>query len=330
MLSVSAKSRADNHKGFYMNKRVICLMGPTATGKTETAIRLSDALPIQIISVDSAMIYRGMDIGTAKPEADILAQYPHKMIDICEPTERYSAANFRKDATIAIEEAFSAGKIPLLAGGTFLYFQTLLEGISPIPKVSPELLEKLNQRAEKEGIQTLHAELAKVDPESGKRINPNDTQRILRALSVYLETSKPLTYFWQLPKREGLPYPHLKIALQNNDVEGRNRNIARRYHEMIDAGLVEEIETLREKYPELDLDYPSMRAVGYRQIWEYLEGKHTLNEAIERAIIATRQYAKRQRTWLRREQNLLNFEVNTPNAYDALFNAVEQFLQATP
>ncbi len=302
-------------------------MGPTATGKTETAMRLADQLPIEIISVDSAMIYKGMDIGTAKPEADVLAQYPHKMIDICEPTERYSAANFRIDATNAIEESFANGKIPLLAGGTFLYFRTLLEGISPIPKVSPEILANLNQQAEEEGLETLHQQLTEVDPESGARINPNDTQRILRALSVYLETGKPLTYYWQLPKREGLPYPFIKIALQNNDVTGRNRKIAERYHQMIERGLVDEIRSLRQEYPALDLDYPSMRAVGYRQIWEFLEGEHTLDEAIELAIIATRQYAKRQRTWLRREQELHVFDVNKPETTASILQRVRSFLE---
>ena len=311
-----------------MNKRVICLMGPTATGKTEMAMRIADELPVQIISVDSAMIYRHMDLGTAKPDAQTLAKYPHKLIDICEPTERYSTAEFRRDALKAIEESFNAGKIPLLVGGTFLYFQSLLEGISPIPSVSEEVLETLNQRLESEGSPALHAELLRVDPESGARLNPNDSQRVLRALSVFIETGKPLTYFWSLPKKSGLDYPFIKLALANNNEKKRNTQIANRYQTMIKSGLVEEVFQLRQQYPELNLDYPSMRAVGYRQIWNYLEEETTLEEAIELAIIATRQYAKRQRTWLRREENLTTFDVESPEYIKQVLTTVMEFLEA--
>ncbi len=287
---------------------------------------LADHLPIQIISVDSAMIYRGMDIGTAKPSADLLAQYPHALIDICTPLERYSAVEFARDATAIIEESFQAGKIPLLVGGTFLYFQTLLEGISPIPPTTPEVHAQLAQELKTLGAPTLHAQLAEIDPESGRRLNPNDTQRITRALAVYRMTGKTLSYFWQQPKVGGLPYPTLKIALHNNDVEGRNRAIAERYQKMIAAGLVEEVQALLTQYPQLNLDYPSLRAVGYRQIWHYLQGALTLPEAIERAIIATRQYAKRQRTWLRREKNLTLKEVNTPHLQQEILTLIEQWL----
>ena len=310
-----------------MNKRVICLMGPTATGKTELAMRIADQIPVQIISVDSAMIYKEMNIGTAKPDAATLMRYPHRLIDICEPTERYSTAEFRRDAIIEIEESFSAGKTPLLVGGTFLYFQSLLEGISPIPQVSSALLEQLTKRVEIEGTAQLHQELKEADPESFQRLNPNDTQRVIRALSVYLETGKPLTHYWRLPKKPGIEYPFLKIALANNDEKRRNQQIANRYQKMIEAGLIEEVTTLKEKYPELNLDYPSMRAVGYRQIWNYLEGEMTLAEAVERAIIATRQYAKRQRTWLRSEENLSIFEVNTPHYTNEVLNRVLHFIE---
>ncbi len=309
-----------------MNKRVICLMGPTATGKTEMAMRIADELPIQIISVDSAMIYRHMDLGTAKPDAKTLEKYPHKLIDICEPTARYSTAEFRQDALEAIEESFNAGKTPLLVGGTFLYFQSLLEGISPIPAVNNTILETLNHRLETEGSPALHAELLKVDPESGTRLNPNDSQRVLRALSVFLETGNPLTYYWSLPKQSGLKYPFIKLALANNNEKRRNAQIANRYQKMIHAGLVEEVFNLRQQFPELNLDYPSMRAVGYRQIWNYLENKTTLEEAIELAIIATRQYAKRQRTWLRREENLLTFDVEASNYTTDVLTTITQFL----
>lgn len=310
-----------------MNKRVICLMGPTATGKTEVAMRLSDQLPIQIISVDSAMIYRGMDIGTAKPDAQTLDQYPHQLVDICDPTERYSTADFRRDALVAIEESFNAGKIPLLVGGTFLYFQSLLEGISPIPSVSQSILDDLAEKLELEGAPILHQILSEVDPESGARLNPNDSQRVVRALSVYYETGKPLTYFWSLPKQAGLPYPFIKLALANHDEKKRNQQIALRYQAMIERGLVTEVERLRQMYPELDLDYPSMRAVGYRQIWNYLEGETSLEDAVKLAIIATRQYAKRQRTWLRREVDLLTYDVGKPNFLSDLSQNVMQFLR---
>ncbi len=309
-----------------MNKRVICLMGPTATGKTEMAMRIADTIPAQIISVDSAMIYRHMDLGTAKPDRATLSQYPHKLIDICDPTDRYSTAEFRRDALVAIEESFSAGKTPVLVGGTFLYFQSLLEGISPIPSVSDEILTSLNEQLETLGSPALHAELLKVDPESGERLNPNDSQRVLRALSVYKETGKPLTYFWSLPKKSGLEYPFIKLALANNNERKRNAHITKRYQMMIEQGLVEEVLNLRNQYPELNLDYPSMRAVGYRQIWNYLEKETTLEAAIELAIIATRQYAKRQRTWLRRESNLITFDVEAENYPQSVLNTVSEFL----
>lgn len=309
-----------------MNKRVICLMGPTATGKTEMAMRIADIMPTQIISVDSAMIYKKMDLGTAKPDQSTLQQYPHKLIDICEPTDRYSTAEFRRDALLVIEESFAAGKTPLLVGGTFLYFQSLLEGISPIPTVSAEILNTLNRQLESEGSAALHEELLIVDPESGARLNPNDSQRVLRALSVYKETGKTLTYFWSLPKQAGLDYPFIKLALANNNEKRRNGQIAKRYHNMIEAGLVEEVINLRKSYPELNLDYPSMRAVGYRQIWNYLENETTLDAAIELAIIATRQYAKRQRTWLRREDDLITFDVADNNYPKTLINTIEAFL----
>lgn len=309
-----------------MKKKVICLLGPTATGKTESAFALADQLPIDIISVDSAMIYRGMDIGTAKPNREILKRYPHQLIDICTPIERYSAVEFRKDAREAIEKSFQNGRIPLLVGGTFLYFKTLLEGISPIPATTPEILDELNDQLEREGVNTLYQELKEVDPESADRLNPNDTQRITRALAVYRMSGKTLSHFWKLPNIEPLPYPTLKLGLYNNNVALRNRAIETRYHQMIEEGLVEEVEMLLHTYPELSLDYPSLRAVGYRQIYQYLIDELNLDEAIERAIIATRQYAKRQRTWLRSEKNLTSIDAEKRDHHNALIEVVSQFL----
>lgn len=310
-----------------MHKKVICLMGPTASGKTSTALFLADHLPLHIISVDSALIYKGMDIGTAKPDKATLERYPHALVDIINPLERYSAAQFRLDATREIEYAFSEGKIPLLVGGTFLYFQALLEGISPIPQTPDAILNELQQTLDTHGSDYLHQELEKIDPESAKRLNPNDSQRIMRALSVYRASGQTLTHFWSLPKKEALPYPALKLALSNSDVTWRNALIAERYEEMIEMGLVAEVETLMKTYPELNLDYPSMRAVGYRQIYEHLLGDHTLGEAVELAIIATRQYAKRQRTWLRREENLTTIEVANNDYKGEALAKVTAFLE---
>lgn len=307
-------------------KKVICLMGPTATGKTETAIFLADRLPLSIISVDSALVYQGMDIGTAKPSKNTLQNYPHALVDIITPLERYSAAHFRKDARTAIEIAFENKKIPLLVGGTFLYFRALLEGISPIPATPLDLQTQLTNELKAVGAETLHTRLKSIDPESAARIKPQDHQRIIRALAVYEASGKTLSYFWQLPKKEPLPYPYLKIALQNPLTEERNQQIAKRYQQMIHAGLVTEVQTLIKRYPALSLDDPSMRAVGYRQIFSYLQGELSLDEAIQQAIIATRQYAKRQRTWLRQEKNLQTVSITDKDFKAKVLAKIESFL----
>lgn len=307
-------------------KKVICLMGPTATGKTETAIFLTERLPLSIISVDSALVYQGMDIGTAKPDRNTLQNYPHALVDIITPLERYSAAHFRNDAKAAIETAFNNKKIPLLVGGTFLYFRALLEGISPIPATSIELQTKLTAELKHLGAEALHHRLQSIDPRSAARIKPQDHQRIIRALAVYEVSGKTLSYFWQLPKKEPLPYPYLKIALQNPRTEERNQQIAKRYQQMIQMGLVTEVQTLIKRYPALSLDYPSMRAVGYRQIYSYLKEELSLDEAIQQAIIATRQYAKRQRTWLRREKNLQTITITNQDFKENVLAKIKTFL----
>lgn len=277
---------------------VICLYGPTAAGKTGLAIALTQHLPCDIISVDSALIYRGMDIGTAKPTAAELAQAPHRLIDICDPAESYSAAQFAVDARRHIDEIVSAGRIPLLVGGTMLYFKVLLEGMSQLPEADPQVREQLNQRLQQQGSEALHQELAQCDPVSAARIHPNDPQRILRALEVYLITNTTLTEL--TAQRHGaLPYPIIQLAVAPSDRSVLHERIALRFRQMLDQGLIDEVTHLRLR-SDLHLDLPSMRCVGYRQVWQYLDGDLTYNEMIDRGIFATRQLAKRQLTWLRK------------------------------
>lgn len=277
---------------------VICLYGPTAAGKTGLAIALTQHLPCDIISVDSALIYRGMDIGTAKPTAAELAQAPHRLIDICDPAESYSAAQFAVDARRHIDEIVSAGRIPLLVGGTMLYFKALLEGMSQLPEADPQVREQLNQRLQQQGSEALHQELAQCDPVSAARIHPNDPQRILRALEVYLITNTTLTEL--TAQRHGaLPYPIIQLAVAPSDRSVLHERIALRFRQMLDQGLIDEVTHLRLR-SDLHLDLPSMRCVGYRQVWQYLDGDLTYNEMINRGIFATRQLAKRQLTWLRK------------------------------
>ncbi|OYQ69975.1 tRNA (adenosine(37)-N6)-dimethylallyltransferase MiaA [Wohlfahrtiimonas chitiniclastica] len=305
------------------NFPVIFLMGPTASGKTDTALALADHFPCHLISCDSALIYRDMDIGTAKPDRATLERYPHALVDILSPMARYSAEQFRQDARAEIELARAAGKMPVIVGGTFLYMKALIEGISPIPPVKDDVRAELLQRHQAEGIEPLYAQLSLLDPESAARLAPADTQRILRALEVVLSTGQTLNHFWQLPPKEALPYPYLKFALTYQDIARANARMALRFEQMMALGFVDEVVHLREKYPELNGDYPSQRAVGYRQIWDYLEGLMTKEDAIERAIIATRQYAKRQRTWLRSETELLPVNVETLNFHQTIIQRIE-------
>ena len=273
------------------------LMGPTASGKTELAIRLRQSFPIEIISVDSALIYKGMDIGTAKPSADELELAPHKLIDILDPAEAYSAADFRRDALKEMEEIVSKGKIPLLVGGTMLYYKALLEGLSPLPAANMEIRQQIEQEALTEGWQILHDKLADVDPVSAKRIHPNDPQRLSRALEVYRITGKTLTELTQI-KGDTLPYRVAQFAISPNDRKELHRRIELRFGKMIDAGFVDEVKDLYDR-DDLHPDLPSIRCVGYRQMWDHLDGNITLDDAVYQGICATRQLAKRQITWLR-------------------------------
>ncbi len=289
-----------------MSKRkdtaVICLMGPTAAGKTDIAVQLVETLPCEIISVDSAMIYRGMDIGTAKPDAATQARAPHRLIDICDPTEVYSAARFRTDALQAIESIIVNGKIPLLVGGTMLYFKALLEGLSPLPSADTEVRAQLEADAERVGWGEMHARLAHVDAVSAARIHPNDPQRIQRALEVYEITGRSLTELTGSERREPFPYMLKKLIVAPPQRSVLHERIELRFQQMMAQGFLAEVAGLYGQNG-LHAGLPAIRSVGYRQLWAYLDGELTLDEAVERGIIATRQLAKRQMTWLRAEKN---------------------------
>lgn len=275
----------------------IFLMGPTASGKTDLAIKLRQQLPVEVISVDSALIYRGMDIGTAKPSKAELALAPHRLIDICDPAESYSAANFRTDALREMQEISAQGKIPLLVGGTMLYYKALLEGLSPLPSADEKVRSEIEAKAALIGWGELHQELSKIDPISAQRINPNDSQRINRALEVFYLTGKTLTEL-TAQKGEALPYDILQFAIAPEQREVLHLRIEQRFHKMIELGFQQEVEKLYRR-PDLNENLPSIRCVGYRQMWEYLRGDYDHDEMVFRGICATRQLAKRQITWLR-------------------------------
>ena len=275
----------------------IFLMGPTASGKTDLAIQLRQQLPVEVISVDSALIYRGMDIGTAKPSKAELALAPHRLIDICDPAESYSAANFRTDSLREMQEISAQGKIPLLVGGTMLYYKALLEGLSPLPSADDKVRSEIEAKAALIGWGGLHQELSKIDPISAQRINPNDSQRINRALEVFYLTGKTLTQL-TAQKGEALPYDILQFAIAPEQREVLHLRIEQRFHKMIELGFQQEVEKLYRR-SDLNENLPSIRCVGYRQMWEYLRGDYDHDEMVFRGICATRQLAKRQITWLR-------------------------------
>uniref|UniRef100_A0A486XJ22 tRNA dimethylallyltransferase n=1 Tax=Rheinheimera sp. BAL341 TaxID=1708203 RepID=A0A486XJ22_9GAMM len=281
---------------------VIFLMGPTASGKTALATELYRHLPAELISVDSALIYRGMDIGTAKPTAAELAEAPHHLIDIRDPLQSYSAADFRTDALRLIAEIQHRGNIPILVGGTMLYFKALLEGISPLPAANAEIRAQLEREASEQGWAALHAELCRIDPVSGQRIHPNDPQRINRALEVYRISGRSLT---ELTAEKGEPFafPVHQFAIAPEDRTVLHQRIALRFEQMLAAGFEQEVVKLKQR-GDLFADLPSMRCVGYRQMWQYLDGELSYQHMTDQGIAATRQLAKRQLTWLRGWENL--------------------------
>jgi tRNA dimethylallyltransferase len=277
-------------------------MGPTASGKTALAIELCQALPCEIISVDSALIYKGMDIGTAKPTAEELAQAPHRLIDILDPVQSYSVAEFRRDALAAMQDITQRGRIPLLVGGTMMYYKALTEGLSTLPKADSLVRAEIEKKAQKNGWQALHHELQGIDPASAQRIHPNDPQRLTRALEIYHISGKSMTEL-SLNKQPSAPYQFSQFAIAPQDRQILHDRIAQRFDIMLNSGFEEEVVTLK-KREDLHLDLPSMRCVGYRQMWQYLEGNINYQEMREKGLAATRQLAKRQLTWLRSWQNL--------------------------
>jgi len=283
-------------------------MGPTAAGKTDLAIELARALPCDLISVDSALVYRGMDIGTAKPSAELLESYPHGLIDIRDPSQSYSAAEFVDDALAAMAQSTAAGRIPLLVGGTMLYFKALIEGLADMPAADAGVRAALEAQAKAEGLAVLHRQLAEIDPQSAARIHPNDPQRLVRALEVFLVSGISMTEHrarqsaqkagGSTPDRGVLPYTVAQLSIAPAQRQVLHQRIEQRFVQMVEQGFVEEVESLRGR-PDLHADLPSMRAVGYRQVWCHLDGDYSAQEMVQRGVIATRQLAKRQLTWLR-------------------------------
>ncbi len=301
------------------NPVVFCLIGPTASGKTQIAIELTQKYPLEIISVDAAMIYRGMDIGTAKPDSEILALAPHRLIDICDPAESYSAGQFCQDAVVAIEDILAKGKLPLLVGGTMLYFHALLNGLSLLPKGDLAIRTTINQEAKQIGWPALHAKLLQIDPIAAERIHPNDAQRISRALEIFYLTNKPWTSF-ALQRENYLTYPIVKLALWIENRDELHQRIVQRFDAMLAKGWIEEVEKLFHR-TDLSDSTPAMRSVGYRQIWRYLNGQLTFNDMRELGIIATRQLAKRQMTWMRKFNDVYYIDGQHP---EKLKNSVEK------
>ena len=295
-----------------MTEAVIFLMGPTASGKTSLAVELVKHLPLEIISVDSAMVYRGMDIGTAKPGREVLEAAPHHLLDICEPTESYSAGRFRRDAMAAIEDIRKNNRIPILVGGTGLYFRSLEQGFSNLPATDPALRARLTKMLHAHGSAALHAELTRVDPVAAQRLHPNDSQRIQRALEVYEMTGTAFSVFTAQGRLGPLPGKVVKLALVPPDRRMIRERTRQRFIRMLESGLVDEVRGFFER-EDMHEDLPSMRMVGYRQVWSYLAGRLNYSEMQEKAVIATRQLAKRQITWLRREENITWFDSYRPD-----------------
>ncbi|HXS28443.1 MAG TPA: tRNA (adenosine(37)-N6)-dimethylallyltransferase MiaA [Steroidobacteraceae bacterium] len=305
----------------------VVLTGPTGAGKSEWALRLAEELPVEIVSVDSALVYRGMDIGTAKPDALARARTPHHLIDIRDAAEVYSAGEFVADCTRLIADIRSRGRLPLLVGGTMLYLRALVRGIAELPRGSLELRREIDARAAVEGWPSLHAELARLDPEAAARIHPNDPQRIQRALEVCLVAGLPLTAL-QRATRSPLEAPLPRWALAPADRSVLHERLARRLAQMMEQGFLAEVERLRSR-PELTARHPALRAVGYRQLWAHLDGAYGLDEARERALAATRQLAKRQLTWLRSDPEIRWVDSSAAGAYEAWKHELRRELVGT-
>jgi tRNA dimethylallyltransferase len=304
---------------------VIFLMGPTASGKTGVAVELAQTLPVEIISVDSALVYRDMNIGTAKPDAATLARAPHHLIDIINPTEAYSAAAFRHDALRLMHDITARGKIPLLIGGTMLYFKALREGLSELPQADAALRAGLDAEIAQHGIEHLHKQLAAVDAETAARLKPADTQRIQRALEIYRLTGQPMSVLLKQKQNSELPYRILPIAMIPGERSVLHQRIATRFKQMLEQGLVEELRALRQRY-KLHPGLPSMRCVGYRQAWQFMAGEITETQLLETGIAATRQLAKRQHTWLRSMPDNIEIDCLMKNLDEKVRNTIAQLL----
>jgi len=284
----------------------IFLMGPTASGKTALAVALAKQFQTEIISVDSVLVYKGMDIGTAKPTLEERQGIPHHLIDILDPAEAYSTGSFRKSALELMNDITARGKVPILTGGTMLYFNSLFNGLAELPEADPEIRAKLDQELSTNGKEAMHERLKSIDPESAQRIHPNDPQRVQRALEVYEISGKPITRFFSEAQQSTIPYKKIKIIVAPEHRKQLHEKIALRFRLMIEQGLIDEVKALYNR-GDLTVDMPAIRAVGYRQTWSYLEGEYDLDTLIEKGIIATRQLAKRQFTWLRRETDAISF-----------------------
>lgn len=309
-----------------MGHSAILLMGPTASGKTDIAISLRKRFPCDIVSVDSALVYRGMDIGTAKPDSETLKRAPHRLIDIRDPEDGYSAGDFVRDARDEMRAILANGRIPLLVGGTMMYFRALTEGIAELPQANDEVRRQIDEQANKLGWPAVHAELQIVDPIAAERINPNDSQRIQRALEVFRVSGKALTEWQQEASGPADNVTYLKIALQIEPRKLLHARIALRLDHMMESGFIDELRGLRER-PGVTRDGSSMRSVGYRQFWNYLEDECSLDEAKDRALFATRQLAKRQITWLRSERSVFTVNPLEAGAIDTISKHLVQQLR---
>ena len=316
-----------------LRNNIVLLLGPTASGKTATAMALYDALggeaAAQLISVDSAMIYRGMNIGTAKPSAAELQRYPHALVDIRDPADPYTVHDFVSDADVLVRDALEANRVPILVGGTMLYAKRFVEGIAEVPETDPQARAEIEQLYEREGAQFAHEQLVQKDPAAAKQIDPNNRQRVVRALEVVTTTGVPISDYWtrmpgrQVAERHGVGVK--QFALVPGDRSQLHETIQKRFQAMLAAGFVDEVRGLYAEHPRLHLDLPAMRAVGYRQAWLYLAGDLSYEQFVADAVTATRRLAKRQLTWLRTWQDMVTLE--TVSAQEEVENRVSQILK---
>ena len=305
---------------------VVFLMGPTAAGKTAIAATLAERGPFEIVSVDSALVFRHLDIGTGKPGREVLGRAPHRLIDIRDPDERYSAGEFREDALNAIADIRASGRIPLLTGGTGLYFRALEQGLAVLPPADSAVRGDIEREAHRTGWPAMHAKLAGIDPASAQRIHPNDPQRIERALEVHALAGQPMSELLARGRRGGLVGPVYRIVIEPADRSALHRDIADRFGRMLKAGLIDEVRDLMRRWPLTERSV-SMRLVGYRQVWMYLEGACSRAEMVERAIAATRQLARRQLTWLRSDPTAVRFDCQSPDAAERVAEYAESFVE---